>query len=132
MPDFNNLPLILSGPIVRRVDPTLVAVWVALSAARMVEPGIWTGITNAGSSGVFFGNTSASHRATAASIRIGAKLHLALVTLDLTASPLIPGQIYVCASCNTSDHQPATHTCSETLLLFIISFVERIKCNRIF
>lgn len=94
MPDFNNLPLILAGPIVRRVEPTLVAVWVALSAARTVELGIWTGITSAGASGVFFGNTSASHRATAASIRIGAKLHLALVTLDLTASPLIPGQIY--------------------------------------
>jgi hypothetical protein len=94
MPDFNNLPLILAGPIVRRVEPTLVAVWVALSDVRTVELGIWTGITNVGSSGVLFGNTSAGWRATAASIRIGAKLHIALVTLDLTASPLIPGQIY--------------------------------------
>ncbi len=94
MPDFNNLPLILAGPIVRRVEPTLVAIWVALSAARTVELGVWTGITNAGSSGVFFGNSSASHRATAASIRIGEKLHLALVTLDLTASSLTPGNIY--------------------------------------
>ncbi|ABQ91495.1 hypothetical protein [Roseiflexus sp. RS-1] len=94
MPDFNNLPLILAGPIVRRVEPTLVAVWVALSDARTVELGIWTGITNVGSSGVLFGNTLAGWKATAASIPIGAKLHIALVTLDLTASPLIPGQIY--------------------------------------
>jgi hypothetical protein len=94
MPDFNNLPLILAGPIVRRVEPTLVAVWVALSAARTVELGIWTDIPNAGSSGVFFGNALASHKATAASVRIGTKLHIALVTLDLTASPLTPGLIY--------------------------------------
>jgi hypothetical protein len=94
MPDFTNLPLILAGPIVRRVEPTLVSVWVALADARTVELGIWTGITNAGSSGVFFGNTTASQTKTSSSIRIGAKLHIALVTLDLTASPLIAGQIY--------------------------------------
>ncbi len=94
MPDFNNLPLILAGPIVRRIEPTLVSVWVALSAARSVELGIWTGITNAGTSGVFFGNTTASQTNSESSIRIGNKLHLALVTIDLTASPLIPGQVY--------------------------------------
>jgi len=94
MPDFNNLPLILAGPIVRRVEPTLVSVWVALSDARTVELGIWTGITNAGISGTFFGTATAIQRSTAVSIRIGAKLHIALVILDLTASPLIPAQIY--------------------------------------
>jgi len=94
MPDFNNLPLILAGPIVRPVEPTLVSVWVALADARTVELGIWAGITNAGSSGIFFGNSTASHKNTASSIRVGAKLHIALVTLDLTASPLIPGQVY--------------------------------------
>lgn len=94
MPDFNNLPLILAGPIVRRVEPTLVSVWVALADARSVELGIWTGITNAGSSGTFFGNATASHKNSTPSIRIGAKLHIALVTIDLTASPLIPGQVY--------------------------------------
>ena len=94
MPDFDDLPLILAGPIVRRVEPTLVSVWVALSEARSVELGVWTGITNAGSSGVFFGNGSADHSGTVSSIQIGSKLHLALATIDLTASPLIPGQIY--------------------------------------
>lgn len=94
MPDFNNLPLILAGPIVRRVEPTLVSVWVALSASRTVELGIWVGQTNAGASGSLFGNSTAAHTQSAASIRIGNKLHLALVTMDLTASPLIAGQIY--------------------------------------
>jgi hypothetical protein len=94
MPDFTNLPLILAGPIIRRVEPTLVAVWVALAESRTVELGIWTGIANAGSSGVLFGNASAAHRGSASSIRIGVKLHIALVTIDLTASPLIPGQVY--------------------------------------
>lgn len=94
MPDFDDLPLILAGPIVRRIEPTLVSVWVALAEARTVGLGIWTGITNAGNSGVFFGNGTANHADSTTSIRIGEKLHLALVTIDLTASPLIPGQVY--------------------------------------
>jgi hypothetical protein len=91
MPDFNNLPLILAGPILRRVEPQLVSVWVALSQQRSVEFGLWTGLT----AGVgFFGNNTAMHTANANTIRIGQKLHIALVTLDLTAAPLTPGQIY--------------------------------------
>lgn len=92
MPDFNNLPPILAGPLLRRVEPTLVTVWVALSVSRTVELGIWTGPTAAPAG--FFGNSSAQETASAASIQVGDKLHIALVALDLTAAPLIPGQIY--------------------------------------
>lgn len=92
MPDFNNLPLILSGPIVRRVEPTSVSVWVALSAGRTVELGLWVGSTAAPAG--FFGNGTAVHRASVETLRLGDKLHLAVVTLDLTAAPLIPAQVY--------------------------------------
>ena len=92
MPDFANLPLILCGPIVRRVEPTTVSVWVALSAACTVELGVWVGPTSAPAG--FFGNGSAAHTAAAPTRRLGAKLHLALVTLELGPAPLVPGQIY--------------------------------------
>lgn len=94
MPDFNNLPLILAGPLVRRVEPTSVSVWVALSKQSQVELGIWSGpVVTTSPSGVF-GTSGAAHTSTANSIRIGEKLHLALVTIDLSASPLTPAQIY--------------------------------------
>jgi hypothetical protein len=39
-----DLPLVLAGPIVRRVEPSMASVWVALSEPRSVELGIWLGI----------------------------------------------------------------------------------------
>ena len=49
-------PLILAGPIVRRVEPGLVAVWVALKAARAVRLSVWQGATTAGAAqGLFAG-----------------------------------------------------------------------------
>ena len=38
-----ELPLLLAGPILRRVDPTLVAVWVALSKPATVTLEVWEG-----------------------------------------------------------------------------------------
>jgi hypothetical protein len=94
MPDFDNLPLILAGPIVRRVEPTLVSVWVALSAPRTVDLALWVGETVVPTSGSFFGNAGAAHTHSTPSIRIGEKLHIALATIDLSAAPLILGQLY--------------------------------------
>ena len=94
MPDFNNLPLILAGPIVRRVEPELVSIWVALSQARTIELGLWTGPVTADSDTGVFGNSTAEHTSTTNSIRIGDKLHLAVAVLDLSADPLPPGQFF--------------------------------------
>ena len=95
MPDFNNLELILAGPILRRVEPTSVSVWLALSKPAEVELGLWTGnVVTSTASGSNFGNSTAEHTATADSIRIGNKLHLVLITLDLTSNPLTPGVVY--------------------------------------
>jgi hypothetical protein len=92
MSDLSNAPLILAGPVIRRVEPTAVSIWIALSEPRTVEVGLWVGATAA--PGGFFGNGTAAHRSSAQSLRIGAKLHLAMVTVDLSGSPLIPGQLY--------------------------------------
>ncbi|MGW1786416.1 DUF7800 domain-containing protein [Streptomyces sp. NPDC002143] len=92
MPDFDHLPTLLAGPILRRVEPTSVSVWVATSVASMVEVGVWEGAT--ATTAGFFGNGTAAHRGSAPTIRLGPKLHLALVTLDLTATPLVPGVNY--------------------------------------
>jgi hypothetical protein len=51
MPDFANLPPVLAGPILRRVELASVSVWVAVAEARMVELGMWTDpvVTTSGS-----------------------------------------------------------------------------------
>jgi hypothetical protein len=43
MPDFGKL-LVLAGPLLRRVEPASVSVWVALSEAGVVELGLWLGV----------------------------------------------------------------------------------------
>ena len=53
---MESWPLVLAGPIVRRVEPGLVCVWVALKEARSVRLSVWQGVTSAGSaSGLFSG-----------------------------------------------------------------------------
>ncbi len=109
LPDFTNLDLILAGPILRRVESTSVSVWLALSKSAQVELGLWTGnVVASTSSGTNFGNGTAQHTTTTNSIRIGDKLHIVLVTLDLTSTPLTPGVIYsynvvITAAGSTSD-----------------------------
>ncbi len=94
MPNFNNLPLVLADPMLRRVEPAAISVWVALSKSAEIEIGLWRGPIVADTGTGVFGNDTAEHSQTASSIRIGEKLHLALVTLDLSDAPLNAGQIY--------------------------------------
>lgn len=91
MPDFNALPLILAGPILRRVEPTRASVWVALSAARTVELAVWTGDRVVPATGTFFGSGGAAHTGSAPTLRIGEKLHIAVVTIDVA---LLPNVLY--------------------------------------
>jgi hypothetical protein len=91
-----NWPLILAGPIVRRVEPRLVSVWIALSEARTVKVGIWPGLINAGSGTGVYSGTPPAHSGEAQTVRIATKLHLAVVTVKIEppTPPLLPGQIY--------------------------------------
>ena len=92
-----DLPLILAGPILRRVEPRLVAVWVALSDRRSLLLTVFEGRQPAGAgTGVFTGGTPRVRGATN-SLRIGDKLHVAVVVAEVPPAPaqaLTPGVNY--------------------------------------
>ncbi len=93
-----GLPLVLAGPIVRRVTARFVSVWVALTESSDVTLSIWNRIIAGGTSaGVLVPPEAPLHTATRHTIRVGAKLHIAVVTIDLPgapAAPLFPGTLY--------------------------------------
>jgi hypothetical protein len=88
------LPLILSGPILRRVEPNLVAVQVALSQACTVKLSLWENqikTTDATDTNLWFRTPDPG----AKSIRIGDQLHMCVVTARLPeAKKLIPERLY--------------------------------------
>ena len=88
-----DLPLLLAGPIVRRVEPTLASVWVALSEPATVTLKLWEGRVTAGSGNVL----NSTEPPGASTLRVGDKLHIALPLIKiLPTSPrlLEPGKIY--------------------------------------
>ncbi len=68
------LPLLLAGPILRRVESNLVTVWLALSQEAQVSLSVWEGMATAGAPNPFVTSTPEL------TWRLGDKLHLALVT----------------------------------------------------
>jgi hypothetical protein len=91
VPQPFDLPLLLAGPIVRRVEPTLASVWIALREPATVTLRIWEGRVSSGSGNVL--NVSDP----TPSLRIGDELHVALPLIKiLPTSPrlLEPGKIY--------------------------------------
>jgi hypothetical protein len=86
-----DLPKVLAGPIVRRVELRSCSFWVALSQAAKVTARVWKGPRTAPVSGADapVGTGEAQTRA------IGTALHVALVTVDLTGTqPLEAGAVY--------------------------------------
>ena len=47
-----NMPLVLAGPILRRVEPRSVSVWVALSARRVMGLRVWQGLQTGSTTGL--------------------------------------------------------------------------------
>ncbi|MGH8523607.1 MAG: hypothetical protein ACREXY_05150, partial [Gammaproteobacteria bacterium] len=87
------LPLLLAGPIVRRVEPQLASVWVALSEPATVTLKLWEGRVTAGSGNLL----NSSEPPGARTIRVGDELHIALPLIKiLPTSPrlLESGKIY--------------------------------------
>jgi len=75
------LPLVLAGPILRRVEPNLVAVWIALQQAASLKVGLWENrisASDADDNSVFFRSPDPVK-----TLRVADKLHLAVVTLRL-------------------------------------------------
>jgi hypothetical protein len=91
VPQQFDLPLLLAGPIVRRVEPALASVWVALSKPATLTLRIWEGRVSTGSGNVL--NVSDP----TPTVRVGDQLHVALPLIKiLPTSPrlLVPGKIY--------------------------------------
>jgi hypothetical protein len=75
-----DLPLLLAGPILRRVETTLATVWVALSKAASVRLLVWEGSVEAGAAHPFLVSSAEPGENT---WRIGDKLHLGLMTVRI-------------------------------------------------
>ncbi len=123
MPEYHQYPLILAGPILRRVEPRSVSVWVALSKPNKVSIAIWDGRINTGSSEDLFadgGQPELHHSKIEAPKRVGENLYISLVTLKIKAedsegqdaNPLLPNTIY---SYNLVIHEPDSDTASDDL-----------------
>jgi hypothetical protein len=85
------LPLLLAGPIVRRVESSLASVWLALSQPASVTLKVWEGTTTAGQPNPFATGD------TVTTLRVGDKLHLALATVkfgEAAGKTFAPDTIY--------------------------------------
>lgn len=98
--DIASLPLVLAGPILRRVTNVEVNVWIALRDARDVTLQLFDALTS-----------TPTGTATASSQRVGDHLHVALVTLSavsLTWGALYSYDIYFMpTSASNSPMEPA-------------------------
>ena len=84
------LPLLLSGPVLRRVEPGLVSVWVALSKACSVQLSLFDSMAKAGDTPKISRDADKVD-----TIAIGDKLHLAVAVIKLVGvDALKPGQLY--------------------------------------
>ncbi len=77
-----DLPLLLAGPLLRRVEPGLVSVWLALREAADVRLLVWEGLVRVQTS---MPGTFAVSQDTRL-LRVGAKLYVGEVTLELPAT----------------------------------------------
>jgi hypothetical protein len=87
-----SLPLLLAGPILRRVEPNLVSVWLALSREASIGLTLWEGRTKFGAVDHLIRSEPASR-----TLRIGERLHVALALLRIPAESqktLKPGVVY--------------------------------------
>lgn len=84
-----TLPLLLAGPILRRVEPTLVSVWVALREPATVSLSIWEGRVTAGSGNVLRTSEPPGVR----TLRVGQQLHIAvaLIKIPKVTPPILDG-----------------------------------------
>jgi hypothetical protein len=90
--DLVSLPLVLAGPILRRVEPNLVSVWMALSRPASVTVTLWDGRTKTGAADPFFRSDPAT-----STLRVADQLHVALALLRIPAGSeklLKPGVVY--------------------------------------
>jgi hypothetical protein len=81
-----ELPLLLAGPILRRVEPRAAAVWVALSRPGAVTLLLWEGLRKSATP-----VAPVARSAAVRTLRIGERLHIALAVAE-RLSPTVPLQ----------------------------------------
>ncbi len=92
-----DLPTVLAGPIVRRVEPRSVSIWVALSEPLPVTVLVWQNAQKATSEpGVVQTGDDPWASATADPLHVGQHFHVALVTVtnESPRLPMPPGTIH--------------------------------------
>jgi hypothetical protein len=96
-----TLPVVLAGPIVRRVEPRLFTIWIALKDAvtgsDSVEVKIWRGFQTSGpAAGAVVSGDPLVASGSATTRQFGQHLHVALVAVKINSPtpPLDPGTIY--------------------------------------
>lgn len=90
-----QLPFVLAGPILRRVDPRRVSVWIALSVPATVSLKVWLNQQQAGdtANAVESGEEPVA-TGSLKTVAFGRALHVAVVTAKAEAAPLRAGVIY--------------------------------------
>jgi hypothetical protein len=122
------LPLLLAGPILRRVEPTLVTVWVALSQNAAVQLRVWEGQLS----------SRDAHEASAEFVqslneqtwRVGESLHLALLTARIppeSGKTFTPNTTY----CYDVQVTPADGSASEPFTLKTLDMLEATTVDHI-
>ncbi len=116
-----DLPLILAGPILRRVEPTFAAVWMAVSHPSSIQVDVYPGIADAQAPAGSLAAIHAGPVATGAgrTRRVGERLHIAVVAAHLvqTAPRLLPGQLFSYNVTVTPDGGQKADLNSERLLI---------------
>lgn len=91
MNNVDKWPLILAGPILRRVETKLVAVWIALTKPAKVRVDVWEGSKEMPAKN----DEKPYHSGEAQTRRIGDNLHIAVVMVKFPGEKaLSPGKIY--------------------------------------
>ena len=88
LPNIQDLPLILAGPILRRTESDTVTVWLALKEARSLVLEIYDTANDGATIGSLLFKTQSD------TICLGRNLHIIAITTKATKEQLQPGRIY--------------------------------------
>jgi hypothetical protein len=113
----SELPLILSGPVLRRVEKDRVAVWLALHKSSTVRLSLWENqikASDANDQNVWFRTPEPGVK----TVRVGESLHIIVISLKLPpAKELVPERLYSYDVEITAEGDSTRHTLGSLGLL---------------
>ena len=96
-----ELPIILAGPLLRRVEPRLVSIWMAFSEPQHVELNLWSEVIKTQkTSTVYEPEIPPDYTFSVDTERIGTHFHIAYISfsIELPKLPLVPNLIFFTVS----------------------------------